>query len=151
LIDPAAPNRIKNCSIVCVNIPASRYRCLCPDGLLSSRQLRCSASSRTARCITDPRGRIITITIGCIPALIIIAEILAFKQSGAEVFLPSIFSLLTLSGCLVAILLLWYELDQHNPVLQQICSAGKKINCGAVLQSKASKILGISWSAIGFS
>jgi len=91
------------------------------------------------------------LAIGCFPAIVIIAGILAFMESGANVLLPFIFSVLTLLGSVVGVLLLWYELDQYNPVLQQICSAGKKINCGAILQSKASKIFGISWSAIGFS
>jgi uncharacterized membrane protein/protein-disulfide isomerase len=91
------------------------------------------------------------IALGCFPAIIIIADILALLQSGADALLPFIFSVLTLLGSVVGVLLLWYELDQHNPVLQQICSGGNKINCGAVLQSKASKLFGISWSAIGFS
>jgi uncharacterized membrane protein len=50
----------------------------------------------------------------------------------------------------VTTLLLWYEVDQSNAALQDICQAGKKVNCGAILQSKDAKIFGISWSAIGF-
>ena len=55
-------------------------------------------------------------------------------------------------GVLVSLFLLWYELDAYNPLVQQICTAGKKINCGAVLDAKESKILfGIfNWSEIGF-
>ncbi|MEZ2334086.1 vitamin K epoxide reductase family protein [Mucilaginibacter sp. RCC_168] len=87
----------------------------------------------------------------CIPVIAIIAGLMALVQSGTTALLPFAFSLLTLAGAITGALLLWYELDQHNPVLQQICSAGKKVNCGAILQSKAAKIAGISWSAIGFS
>lgn len=87
----------------------------------------------------------------CIPVIAIVAGLIALAQLGTNALLPFTFSLLTLAGAITGALLLWYELDQHNPVLQQICSAGKKVNCGAILQSKASKIAGISWSAIGFS
>lgn len=86
----------------------------------------------------------------CIPGLVLGAAIFAFIQDGAAALLPFIFAVLTLAGLLTSVLLVWYELDQYNPVLQQICSAGKKVNCGAVLQSAASRIMGISWSAIGF-
>ena len=86
----------------------------------------------------------------CMPLIVITSGVIAFAQIGGSALLPFIFSVITLVGCTIGSLLLWYEVDQQNPVLQQICSAGKKINCGAVLQSKASKIAGVSWSAIGF-
>lgn len=85
-----------------------------------------------------------------LPALAILAGILAFARYGLVAALPVAFSVITLMGSIAGSLLLWYELDAYNPVLQQICSAGKKVNCGAILNSKASKIAGISWSAIGF-
>ncbi|WP_183574658.1 vitamin K epoxide reductase family protein [Mucilaginibacter sp. X5P1] len=86
-----------------------------------------------------------------IPAIVIIAGINAIMQKGISTLFPFIFLVLALIGTITGVLLLWFEIDQHNPIIQQICSAGKKANCGAVLQSKASKIMGISWSAIGFS
>ncbi len=86
-----------------------------------------------------------------VPVLVGIAGITAFIQSPRNALLPLLFILITLTGAVVGTLLLWYELDQYNPLLRQICSAGKKVNCGAVLNSKASKIAGISWSTIGFS
>lgn len=86
-----------------------------------------------------------------IPIISIIAGVISLVQHGTAALLPFVFTMLTLVGAFTTTLLLWYELDQHNPLLQQICSAGNKINCGAVLHSKASKIGGISWSAIGFS
>jgi uncharacterized membrane protein len=90
-------------------------------------------------------------TFGLVPLLVIAAIITGLFKNGLNAILPGIFLTLTLTGCTVGALLLLYELDRHNPILKQICSAGKKVNCGAVLQSKASKIWGISWSAIGFS
>jgi len=56
-----------------------------------------------------------------------------------------------LLGILITGLLLWYEYDEHNPLLQAVCSAGKKTNCQAVLGSKAATVIGnITWSDIGF-
>lgn len=86
-----------------------------------------------------------------IPVIIVISGILTLIQDGSPILLPFLFSLFTLSGAGVGLLLIWSELDQHNPALQQICRGGKKINCAAVLQSKAAKVMGVSWSSIGFS
>jgi uncharacterized membrane protein/protein-disulfide isomerase len=86
-----------------------------------------------------------------IPAIVVISGLLTLIQDGIPALLPFLFSLFTLSGAGVGLLLIWYELDQYNPTLQQICSSGKRINCAAVLQSKAAKVMGISWSTIGFS
>jgi uncharacterized membrane protein len=88
-------------------------------------------------------------------ALPVIAVITGLLRYGRDVLTGDVFPLLfffaTLAGCVTGILLIWYELDAYNPLLQKICSAGQKVNCGAVLNSKASKIAGISWSSIGFS
>ncbi|MCL2098113.1 MAG: cysteine peptidase family C39 domain-containing protein [Bacteroidales bacterium] len=55
------------------------------------------------------------------------------------------------TGIIVSVLLLWHEVDRNSPVLQQICTAGKKVNCDAVLDSKAAKIFSwLSWSEVGF-
>ncbi|NWJ49397.1 MAG: thioredoxin domain-containing protein [Bacteroidetes bacterium] len=86
-----------------------------------------------------------------IPAVTLIFCLITFLNFGMASFNIAIYTLLTLFGCITGSLLLFYEIDQYNPVLQQICHAGKKTNCGAILNSKASKILGISWSSIGFS
>lgn len=100
----------------------------------------------------EKRNRITQhLAIYSIPTLMIFMGIWSFVQGGMSVLLPFIFTLLNLAGVGTTILLIWYELDQHNPLLQQICRAGKKVNCGAVLHSDASKIAGISWSAIGLS
>lgn len=86
-----------------------------------------------------------------IPVILLLGSIETFWQSGSTAILSFIYTLLTLSGVIAGILLTWYELDQYNPMLQQICSGGKQINCGAILQSKAAKIFGVNWSSIGLS
>jgi uncharacterized membrane protein/thiol-disulfide isomerase/thioredoxin len=84
-----------------------------------------------------------------IPATLALISIDAIFQSRNAALLPICYSLLMLAGAFICILLSWYELDQYNPALQQICSFNKKMKCGAVLQSKGAKIFGISWSTLG--
>lgn len=85
------------------------------------------------------------------PVFFLAAAVSAFRAMGAAAILPVLFSFLSGLGAVAGILLMWYELDQHNPLLRQVCTAGKNVNCGAILQSDASRIAGISWSLIGFS
>lgn len=84
-----------------------------------------------------------------IPVITLITIALNVMQHGRAAWLPSLFTLFTLLGCVTGFLLLWYEVDSHNPHLNQLCNFNKKANCHAVLQSKASKIWGIKWSSIG--
>lgn len=60
--------------------------------------------------------------------------------------------LLKVCGMAVASLLLWYEIESDNPTLKEFCSAGVRTDCGAVLGSKYSSILGgnISLSLLVF-
>lgn len=64
----------------------------------------------------------------------------------------AVFGILTI-GLGISTMLLWYEVDQYNPVLQNFCSGGKKVDCNAVLTSKHSKLLGdrFNWSILSFS
>lgn len=86
--------------------------------------------------------------------LTIIAAISFIKQvdqsSVSQLLLRSGFWGFTILGAITTSLLLWYEYDNNNAYLKNICSINKKTNCSAVLNSKASKILGFSWSEIGF-
>lgn len=66
------------------------------------------------------------------------------------VIYPVLFLLLSLAGSAVCFLLLLFDIDKDNPLVKEICHGGKKVNCQAVLQSKASGIMGVSWSTIGF-
>lgn len=86
----------------------------------------------------------------CIPLIIIIASVYSYFDLGSNAIFSILFTVLTFIGSVITILLLWYEVDQNNALLQQICAAGRKRNCGAVLQSTDAKIFGISWSSIGF-
>ena len=79
-------------------------------------------------------------------AMVALSEVPAFNFGG---FSLSLF--LKATGIIVSVLLLWHEVDRYNPLLQQICTAGKKLNCDAVLDSKAAKIFSwLSWSEVGF-
>lgn len=64
----------------------------------------------------------------------------------------SLLLLVKLAGVIVTGLLLWYEIDKHNPALQKICSGSSQVsNCSAILGSSKSKLFNIiSWSEIGF-
>jgi len=85
-----------------------------------------------------------------VPVFTLIACFATAVKYGHLGLFPVIFTIFTLLGCIIGSLLLWYGIDEYNPIAQQICGAGKKTNCGAVLNSKASKIAGITWSVIGF-
>lgn len=85
-----------------------------------------------------------------IPVFTLLIIGLTLFNYGTSSIAAIIYTLTTLAGAFVSGLLLWYEVDQYNPGLQQICSSGKKTNCSAILHSKASKIFGVSWSVIGF-
>ena len=55
-------------------------------------------------------------------------------------------------GLLTSGLLLWYDIDSHNPFLKEVCGGqGRKMNCNAVLSSKGAYFFGISWSSFGAS
>ena len=54
-------------------------------------------------------------------------------------------------GIVVASLLLWYEIDKNNPVLQKVCGGITKGDCNAILTSKQAKLFSwLSWSEVGF-
>jgi uncharacterized membrane protein len=84
-----------------------------------------------------------------LPAATLLSSLLALFQFGPAAVLPVVYSMITLAGCIVTGLLLWYDLDEYHPLLRKICSTGARVNCNNVLRSRASKFLGISWSSIG--
>jgi uncharacterized membrane protein len=86
-----------------------------------------------------------------LPLLVAAVALVFLLQYGLAAVSPVLMMLLTLAGCIAGGLILWYELGEYNPVLQQLCTAGRKVNCGAVLNSRGAKFMGIKWSAIGFS
>jgi len=59
--------------------------------------------------------------------------------------------LIDVVGVLSTILLLWYEIDKNNSLLQKVCLGATKTNCSAILSSKQAKIFSwLSWSEVGF-
>lgn len=86
-----------------------------------------------------------------LPVLLLVLIGYASLSKGFPDFVfPVCYVLATLAGTITGAMLLLYEVDQHNPVLQRVCRGGRKTNCGAILNSGASHIWGISWSIIGF-
>lgn len=56
-----------------------------------------------------------------------------------------------LLGTILSSLLLWQSIDKNNPFIQNICQAGGKSNCNAILTSNAAQITPwLSWSEVGF-
>jgi hypothetical protein len=56
-----------------------------------------------------------------------------------------------MAGVIITSLLLWYEVDSNNPILQKVCGGITKGDCNAILTSKQSKLFSwLSWSEIGF-
>ena len=59
------------------------------------------------------------------------------------------FLIIKIVGLIIAFALISYESNQQNSFIKNICSFGKYTNCQAVLNSKASKIFGVSWAELG--
>lgn len=93
-------------------------------------------------------GKFITYLI--IPFALFLTWAVAIFQSKTDLLFPFLFSVFTLSGAIISGLLIWFDLDEHNPFLQKICTSGKTADCNAIVKSKGGKIAGISWSIIGF-
>ncbi len=98
----------------------------------------------------------ITLTLLLLLGIAQAGKLMANTSAGAIYY--TAFLLFSFLGMLATGLLLWHEYDGDNPLLQKVCSAGKKSNtrggrtgCETVLNSSASKIIGtITWSEIGF-
>lgn len=76
-------------------------------------------------------------------------EILNFQEGISWVNI--LFTISSFIGIVVSCLLLWHEIDAHNPTLKEVCGGqGRKVNCDAVLHSSHSTFLGISWAIWGF-
>lgn len=74
-----------------------------------------------------------------------------FAFYNAYFYYISILFLLKLIGLVVIFLLLAYELNSTSPIIRKFCTLNRKLNCEAILGSKAAKIFDkIGWSEIGF-
>jgi uncharacterized membrane protein len=85
-------------------------------------------------------------------ALIFIATVYLFLHSlpSSVIAAAALVLAIKIAGLSISVLLLIYEIDKSNSFIKSICTAGKQINCDAVLHSKAAKFFGISWSEAGF-
>lgn len=88
-----------------------------------------------------------------IPLLILV--LLAFLVFGIDFSAASsgyiLFLALSLLGSGISALLLTHSLNANNPLIQNLCSLGKKNNCNAILKSDAAKVTSwLSWSEVGF-
>ena len=72
--------------------------------------------------------------------------------TGGETLWIAGYVVLKLTGLVMGIMLLWYEVDKYNPTLQSFCSGDKRVDCNAVLNSKYSKLFNekLSLGLIGF-
>ena len=72
-----------------------------------------------------------------------------FNNAGLAIKTSTIF-ISTVLGLFISLLLLIFDIDKTNTFIKNICTRNKKTNCSAVLNSKGSKILGMTWSEVGF-
>lgn len=92
-----------------------------------------------------------------IPACLMICALFftAFKLYSSPSslnWISIVFLCTSFTGLAISSLLLWHEIDAHNPFIKQVCGGfGKKANCDAVLGSSGAMFMGISWSVWGLS
>ncbi len=98
------------------------------------------------------------IPVAAIVALLIVSLLLLNTIVVKTGLSPSISSVaiylqffLLFAGIAVTTLLLWYEIDKSNPILQKVCTGIAKGNCNAILKGKHAKVFKwLSWSEVGF-
>lgn len=85
-----------------------------------------------------------------IPFISLVAAGLSLSRDVATAMLPVASILLSLAGSIITGFLITYETRSQPGGSRQTCGTGKRVNCDAILTSRAAKIAGISWSTIGF-
>lgn len=101
-------------------------------------------------------GRIRALIQGSLSLLLLFASFLALRtriRGITPIPLVSVYLqfFIFLAGAVVTLSLLWYEVDDNNPLLQKVCTGLARTNCRAVLNSAGSKLFGwLSWSEVGF-
>ncbi len=84
-------------------------------------------------------------------ALLFSAGCILTHPAGAGTWCGIGFLLTSFFGLVVSSLLIWNEIDAHNPFLKEVCGGNsKKVSCSAVLSSSGASFLGINWSVWGF-
>ena len=84
-------------------------------------------------------------------SLLFLLQNLEFSSGSLSFFPVLIQYLILFAGILVTSLLLWYEIDNSNPILHKVCTGIVKGNCDAILNSNQSKVFSwLSWGEVGF-
>ena len=88
------------------------------------------------------------------PVMVAVAATFIFLANARTNIFPATGAILqyfiTLAGLLVSSLLLWYEMDKNNPLLNKVCTGIANGNCTAVLTHKGAKVFSwLSWSELG--
>jgi uncharacterized membrane protein len=92
--------------------------------------------------------KIVLLTLG---GILLLTALFHFAQTSKHVLFAVWLYLVEIAGVLTSTMLLIYEVDKNNSFIKHVCSIGKsKTNCDAVLNSNASKFIGIPWSEIGY-
>jgi uncharacterized membrane protein len=82
--------------------------------------------------------------------LLVCIALLCFKGLPGGLLLPVFLMGITkLCGLTISMLLLAYEVDAKNSLVNQFCSTATKQGCGAVLAGSGASIGGIKWSEVG--
>lgn len=86
-----------------------------------------------------------------VPILTILSIAIHISENGIVFWQRYLYALFLLAGCVIGGLLLLHDYNEESPLLSNFCRRNEKTNCSAVLHSKGSQFLGISWSVIGSS
>lgn len=90
-----------------------------------------------------------------LPLYVVVLAIAIFIVNQFSVgfsWVPVTFLITTLIGLLISGVLIWHEIDTHDPFIKEVCGGkSKKLNCTAVLSSKGATFLGITWVVWGAS
>ncbi|WP_303317158.1 vitamin K epoxide reductase family protein [Flavivirga abyssicola] len=125
--------------------------CLLAEASKESKEINIEEKLKSKRTLNILKGSISVLLLSWIGITFLNSEITTNISSTVSVI---VFTVLKLIGLIVGVLLLWFDVDKHNPTLQSFCSGGSgKVNCNAVLNSKYAKIFSgtLSLSIIGFS
>lgn len=87
-----------------------------------------------------------TVAITCI-SMILLAVILSSIPT-TSFYSFALLGLIKVAGVVVSSLLIAYEFSDNSSFLANLCTVGKR-NCKAVISSRASKFMGVSWSEFG--
>lgn len=97
----------------------------------------------------EQRKKYALISAGTI-TMILLGSLFFLGLPSTGIVAASVILLAKLSGVALTVILLLFELDNSNSFAKNFCTAGKQVNCEAVLSSNGASIFGIRWNEIGF-